>query len=89
MSLAEKLIEQLLAERVSKDPYFRALDRIQDLQDKGRDVEKHTMLRLKKTSNADKVLGLFWASSEFGLSKVKKAAKAKYKELTGENPPKR
>jgi len=69
--------------KVSKEPYERAHDRIKSLQDRGVDVIQHTLNRLKATTNADKVGGIFYAAQDFGLIAVIKAAKEKYKQLTG------
>lgn len=86
-NLAEQLID-LLLEKASKDPYHRALDRIEALEKRGVDVEKHTMNRLMKTQDTGKIEGIYWAAKDYGMGKVASAAKKKYKDATGNNPKK-
>jgi len=87
MKTAEELIDLYLGEaRVSKQPYHRALDRIENLEKRGVDVVKHTMMRLNKTERSDKVEGIYWAAKDYGMSSVASAAKKKYKSITGHNP---
>lgn len=76
----------LVAKKVSREPYQRALDRIRSLEERGVDVEKHTLLRLSKTSNVDKIEGLWQAAMHAGLGRVASEAKKKFRQLTGKNP---
>lgn len=72
--------------KVSREPYQRALDRIRSLEDRGVDVEKHTLMRLNKTSNIDKIEGLYQAAMHVGLGRVAQEAKKKFRKMTGKNP---
>jgi len=81
----EVLNEKQEPYQVAKEPYQRALDRIANLEKRGVDVEKHTMLRLKKTNKAAKIAGIFFAAKDKGLKSVAKEAKKKYKDLTGQS----
>lgn len=78
--------DALIGARVSSEPYQRALDRIQTLIDRGVDVEKHTLLRLKKTANLDKIEGIYQAAMHAGLGRVAQEAKKKFRSATGKNP---
>lgn len=72
--------------KVSKDPYSRAIERIENLERRGVDVVKHTLLRLNKTSKPSKIEGLYQAALDLKMSEIAKAAKKKYEDLTGEQP---
>lgn len=76
----------LVAKKVSREPYQRALDRIRSLEERGVDVEKHTLMRLSKTNNVDKIEGLWQAAMHAGLGRVASEAKKKFRQLTGKNP---
>ena len=79
-------VDALIEARVSGEPYQRALDRIQTLIERGVDVEKHTLLRLKKTANLDKIEGIYQAAMHAGLGRVAQEAKKKFRSMTGKNP---
>ncbi len=71
--------EQLeLDEAAPKDPYQRALFRIQSLLDRFGDdvakVDQHTAARAKKTRNAEKLKGLIKAAKQLKLKKSVAAA---------------
>ncbi len=77
----EDWLEDELDEKAPKDPYARAVARIKNLEKRGVDVERHTVMRVNKTSSLQKLRGIVKAAGEFGLKKAVRAAKAKIKEL--------
>lgn len=85
-ALAFRAAGRLLEAKVSGEPYQRALDRIRKLEERGVDVEKHTLLRLNRTNNIDKIEGLWQAAMHVGLGRVASEAKKKFRQITGKNP---
>ena len=89
MSLAEQLIDRYLDEsldEVSKEPYERALDRMKALFDRFGDenfdkVDQHTVVRVKKIKNPEKLKGLMQAAKQLKLKKSVAAAKAQLASL--------
>ncbi len=72
--------------RMSRNPYIRATQRMCVAVTKGQDVEKVTMTRLNRCTRPAKIAGIFLAAKDLDLKSVARAARAKYKELTGFNP---
>ncbi len=72
---------QELIEGPPSDPYDRALFRMNTLIDRGVDVEKHTLLRIKKTKNRQKLQGIIRAAKTIGMQSIAKAAKARLASL--------
>jgi len=81
--LLAALIEKQEPYKVSSEPYKRALDRIKNLEQRGVDLEQHTMLRLSKATNPGKIQGIYYAADDYGLNKVKSAAAKKFFEIVG------
>lgn len=75
----------LEVEALSNEPFQRALDRINDLKEKGKDPIKGTMARLNKTEDPGKIQGIFYAAKKLGKKwkDVAKAAAKKYRDITG------
>jgi len=85
--VVDRAINRLVeARRPSGEPYQRALDRIQTLIDRGVDVERHTLMRLNKTNNLDKIEGIYQAAIHLGLDRVAQEAKKKFHTMTGQDP---
>lgn len=85
-AIAQTAAGRLMLAKISGEPYQRALDRIKSLEERGVDVEKHTLMRLSKTNNIDKIEGLYQAAMHVGLGRVASEAKKKFRQLTGKNP---
>ena len=71
---------------MSKNPYERAHQRIRKAISRGWDAEKHAFARLKRCVRPAKIAGIYWAAKDYGMSEVAKAAKVKYKAITGFSP---
>jgi len=68
---------------LSTEPYYRALERIEALIERGQDAESGTMRRLYATEDPGKIAGIFLAARDYGWSRVMRTAAQRYKEATG------
>lgn len=75
------------SERVSNEPYNRAIDRIEALIDRGEDARAGTHRRINATSDPGKLHGIYHAAKKYGWSDVANAAKKKYKNIVGRDVP--
>lgn len=60
--MAKKTNPENTAQTVSKEPYLRALERIEALEARGQDAHEGTLRRLMATSKPDKIRGIFQAA---------------------------
>lgn len=70
-----------LIEKAPKDPTELAYHRMQALSDRGADVEKLSLLRIRKTKSPAKIDGIVKAAKQLGFKEIAKAARARLKEL--------
>jgi hypothetical protein len=68
---------------MSSEPLQRALERIKQLRDRGRDPHKGTLLRLNKTQDPGKIEGIALAARQFHWKDIITLAKEKYKAIVG------
>ena len=71
-------------EAMSSEPLKRALERIQQLKDRGADPRKGTMSRLLKTQNPGKIMGIALAAKRFHWDDIINKAKTMYKDIVGQ-----
>ena len=64
-------------ETPSREPYLRALERIEALEARGQDARAGTLRRLHATTNPDKILGIYEAALNRGWTDITQTAKEK------------
>ena len=64
-------------EDVSKEPYLRALERIEALELRGQDAHEGTLRRLNATTKLDKIQGIYEAALDRKWNDIAQTAKEK------------
>ena len=77
MSKTTKRSEDNKPEAVSREPYLRAMERIEALEARGQDAHGGTLRRLNATSKPDKIQGIYEAALDKGWGDIAELAGAK------------